>query len=65
MQLDSEANNTEQLNGDERVFLNDKRVGQKDIEKPVDDQNIRQQLAEKLIQTNIFLWLFLNLELRN
>ncbi|WMV59685.1 hypothetical protein MTR67_053070 [Solanum verrucosum] len=48
MQPDSEANNTEQLKGDSRDFLNDKRVGQKDIEKLVGDQNIGQQLAEKI-----------------
>ncbi|KAK4727047.1 hypothetical protein R3W88_031964 [Solanum pinnatisectum] len=35
MQPDSEANNTEQLKGDARDFLNDKRAGQKDIEIPV------------------------------
>ncbi|KAG5629590.1 hypothetical protein H5410_001307 [Solanum commersonii] len=34
--------------GDALDFLNDKRVGQKDIEKLVDDQNIGQQLAEKV-----------------
>ncbi|KAH0706368.1 hypothetical protein KY285_010869 [Solanum tuberosum] len=34
MQPDSEANNMEQLKGDARDFLNDKRAGQKDIEKP-------------------------------
>ncbi|KAG5629478.1 hypothetical protein H5410_001195 [Solanum commersonii] len=47
MQPDSEANNTEQLKGDARDFLNDKKVGQKDIEKAVGDQNIGQRLAEK------------------
>ncbi|KAK4727056.1 hypothetical protein R3W88_031973 [Solanum pinnatisectum] len=35
IQPDSEANNTEQLKGDAHDFLNDKRAGQKDIEKPV------------------------------
>ncbi|KAH0709548.1 hypothetical protein KY284_010975 [Solanum tuberosum] len=34
MQPDSEANNMEQLKGDARDFLNDKRAAQKDIEKP-------------------------------
>ncbi|KAK6773943.1 hypothetical protein RDI58_029182 [Solanum bulbocastanum] len=50
---DSEANNMEQLKGDARDFYNDKRAGQKDIEKPVGDQNIWQQLAET-INSNMY-----------
>jgi len=48
MQPDFEANNTKQLKGDAHDFLNDKRDGQKDIEKPVGDQNIGQQSAENI-----------------
>lgn len=45
MQPDSEANNMEQLKGDARDFSNAKRAGQKDIEKPIGDRNMGQQLA--------------------
>ncbi|MCD7459476.1 hypothetical protein HAX54_040984 [Datura stramonium] len=44
----SEANNMEQLKGDVLDFLNAKRVGKKDTEKPVGEGNMGQQLAENI-----------------